>query len=608
MPFPGPCRRNDRLTPPAQTAGSVGEHLDPVAGGDRRRALDHRAFAQKPLPHPPGRRPELDPPGLGAAKAAADAGDPLAVEEIEHEIDVLLADVREPGDHPRAAEDLGAQVLPLRAALDQRINQQLHRIDPKACRLDRVTAPLGQQEVVHPADPRLCVEETGGDAGAENGRDRPFVRTDDELALRDEDRAGRRFQLWHPPLGRAPVGGAAQIEDRRRHLGQGDRPFRRPDLERRARHAEDDRAVLVLCQTARAALPQRQHPCRTVTPHAGEQHRDGPLGHRFGRAEQDVDRRPIATDLVAAPQPAAWRQARRKFEMRLAARRHCDHALHERLARAREHHARRDPPGQPLCEARQETLGHVLGDQRRRAVFRIAGKQGLERIDAAGRGADQHEAAVPVKTRRRAHLPPRAGRTQPRPGSGDEQIGQVAEGRGKAPAHRLADALDRAKRQRLERRARALLRLARYHHHRQRAQPHQLFEEGEPVHPRHLDIERQHIGLQRLDQVARLVGVGGLAHDLEPRIGPQHRPDQAADRRRVVHDQHPFRQPGQARRAARLTQLRNLPSPPPRSRRPPEPSPLRRAPPRPCAAQGRSVAPLQGRALPCRPRCGTARW
>jgi hypothetical protein len=45
--------------------------------------------------------------------------------------------------------------------------------------------------------------------------------------------------------------------------------------------------------------------------------------------------------------------------------------------------------------------------------------------------------------------------------------------------------------------------------------PHQLVEELQPVHLRHLDVERDHVGIQLLDHVARLEGVGRRAHDLD---------------------------------------------------------------------------------------------
>jgi hypothetical protein len=43
-----------------------------------------------------------------------------------------------------------------------------------------------------------------------------------------------------------------------------------------------------------------------------------------------------------------------------------------------------------------------------------------------------------------------------------------------------------------------------HHDQRHRPKPHQSFEKLEPVHPRHLDVKRQHFGVKRLDRLARL--------------------------------------------------------------------------------------------------------
>ena len=57
-----------------------------------------------------------------------------------------------------------------------------------------------------------------------------------------------------------------------------------------------------------------------------------------------------------------------------------------------------------------------------------------------------------------------------------------------------------------------------HHYHRQRAAGHLLVEEGHPVHPRHLKVQRHHIGAQLLHQFQRLFAVVRRPHNLDERV------------------------------------------------------------------------------------------
>lgn len=63
------------------------------------------------------------------------------------------------------------------------------------------------------------------------------------------------------------------------------------------------------------------------------------------------------------------------------------------------------------------------------------------------------------------------------------------------------------------------------------------FEKGQPIHPRHLDVEGQHVGVERLDHVARHVRIGRGTHDFDFRIPREGVGNHATDDRGVVHDE-----------------------------------------------------------------------
>jgi hypothetical protein len=67
---------------------------------------------------------------------------------------------------------------------------------------------------------------------------------------------------------------------------------------------------------------------------------------------------------------------------------------------------------------------------------------------------------------------------------------------------------------------------------------HQAAQEREPVHAGHLDVEREHIGLEGEDLVARHVRVGRGADDRDAGLLAQLVAEHAPNQRGIVDDQH----------------------------------------------------------------------
>ena len=95
-----------------------------------------------------------------------------------------------------------------------------------------------------------------------------------------------------------------------------------------------------------------------------------------------------------------------------------------------------------------------------------------------------------------------------RPHLGDEQRSEHLHVQGKR-AFGLRNEIHRAQTQRLERHVRAVARQRRHHQHRPRVLDHDPVEAGEAVHARHMNVERDDVGidggelLQTLYAVAR---------------------------------------------------------------------------------------------------------
>ena len=66
---------------------------------------------------------------------------------------------------------------------------------------------------------------------------------------------------------------------------------------------------------------------------------------------------------------------------------------------------------------------------------------------------------------------------------------------------------------------------------------HQLLQERQPVHARHLDVQRQHVGLERQNLVARHVRIGRRADHFQVRLSRQGFRQDLADDGRIVDDQ-----------------------------------------------------------------------
>ena len=146
-------------------------------------------------------------------------------------------------------------------------------------------------------------------------------------------------------------------------------------------------------------------------------------------------------------------------------------------------------------------------------VGRQADQHFLGRLGAAGGGADEDDLLGRQAARARRPAPaarPRARRRRPAAAAAGRRSCALAAMRIlsvmssaswlQAVGHadlRLGDEVDRAELQRAQRHVGAALGQRGDHHDRHRPQPHQLAEEVDAVHARHLDVERDHVGVQR---------------------------------------------------------------------------------------------------------------
>ena len=103
---------------------------------------------------------------------------------------------------------------------------------------------------------------------------------------------------------------------------------------------------------------------------------------------------------------------------------------------------------------------------------------------------------------------------------------------------RLGDEIHRADFERPQRGVGAFLGQRGNHDHRHRAQRHELLKEGDAVHARHLDVERQHVGIKLLDLLARDDRIGNGAYNLDIGIGGQHAANQLPHQCGIVGDKY----------------------------------------------------------------------
>ena len=82
----------------------------------------------------------------------------------------------------------------------------------------------------------------------------------------------------------------------------------------------------------------------------------------------------------------------------------------------------------------------------------------------------------------------------------------------------LGDEVDRAELERAQRDLRARVGQRRDHDDRHRPQAHELFEKAQAVHLRHLDVERNDVGIERADHLACGERIGRGADHFQVRL------------------------------------------------------------------------------------------
>ena len=103
---------------------------------------------------------------------------------------------------------------------------------------------------------------------------------------------------------------------------------------------------------------------------------------------------------------------------------------------------------------------------------------------------------------------------------------------------RLGDEIDRAELERAQGDVGAALGQRRHHHDRRRAQPHQLAQEIDAVHARHFDVERDHVGVDVADQLARGERVARRTDAFHVGLTVDDLGEQAAHQRGIIHHHH----------------------------------------------------------------------
>jgi hypothetical protein len=137
----------------------------------------------------------------------------------------------------------------------------------------------------------------------------------------------------------------------------------------------------------------------------------------------------------------------------------------------------------------------------------------------------------------------RGGRRQPprlRPGGRLDLLQDLQAKRVQAlpePCGRLGDEVAGAELQGTKRGIRAARRQGRDHDHRHRPERHHLFEKGEAVHMRHLDVQGQNVRIELLDQLARLQRILAGADHLHLAVALEELGEQLADQCGIVDDQ-----------------------------------------------------------------------
>ena len=217
-------------------------------------------------------------------------------------------------------------------------------------------------------------------------------------------------------------------------------------------------------------------------------------------------------------------------------------------------HPQRAELVQPAGQRRGERRRDVLGDHHRRAQGRRQLRQQLgEQLRAAGGRADQHQVDRDLPRRgcpatvAGGCRPPRPGPLAARPAARPSR----ARGRGTDLLHqlggdlldverdgaaRLGHVVDRAQLQRLQGDQRIPLGQRGDHDDRRGLPLHDLGQAGEPVHLRHVHVQRDHVGVDPGQLFERVHPVAGGVHLELAGLG-QDFLERPAHQRRVVDDQ-----------------------------------------------------------------------
>ena len=120
----------------------------------------------------------------------------------------------------------------------------------------------------------------------------------------------------------------------------------------------------------------------------------------------------------------------------------------------------------------------------------------------------------------------------------DSRLQPAGEGDDRARVHRLRDHFDGPRPQGLQAQRRSRRRVRADDDDRNRLMLHQVPQEGQAVHFRHLDVQGDDIRAVLRDELTCAEGVGGLSNDLDVGLSSQSAGQHPSAGGRVVDDQH----------------------------------------------------------------------
>ena len=222
-------------------------------------------------------------------------------------------------------------------------------------------------------------------------------------------------------------------------------------------------------------------------------------------------------------------------------------ARHDRGTVGRLGHFQRQRGVEACGETAGEVRRQMLDDDDAGCVGGHGGEDLADRLDPAGGSADGHDVEMAEARRIAGHCGRRCGCGPGRRHAAHARGGRRLDLRadlelqrveGFAQALRgLGDVVDGPQLQCAKRGVGTILGQRRDHHDRHGPHAHQPFEELDAVHARHLHVERQHVGIERLDLLARDDRVGRGAHDLEVGVARQDAGQHLAHECRIVDDE-----------------------------------------------------------------------